>query len=446
MSAKRKILIMLSMVAMACFAGGCSEFIKNGVVSRESNSESSIVDDEAEQPFATVTAAYGKTYDLLWLPEIGAAAYYDIEVVSPSGKNVNLSDSILLLDELGGWTICYGDRCWRLLSKDKTAPVVTLTEEFTTVYYGDTVSLPKFNITDNCDEDISQYSYQFFFGEEMVAENTSFVIKKAGEYTLCISGSDSSGNEFVFNHPFTVIYPAPLKFKYSYEKERVVSQGTLISLNTSFLGVSVSSAKRYAISYEVYKNGKAIEDTQFIVGKGEYYDVYVQATDPDTKEVSSMYILYRTSDCLLISYENEELENAPQGNYICNVYGAPSNSANNETRDTVDIGGGKYAFQFKANSGKVVCMWPATGVPLGKYEIRINFVLAEGTTNLNLKVGDSTVAMYSNENGAQANEKWQAVLSDMEVYSLEGNRYGFDLVTDNGTVITIESVQFVPCS
>ena len=391
-----------------------------------------------------VQAEYNDLYDLASLKGLEGVAFYDIDVTAPAGEKVTLTDYTLHLNALGEYRVVYNGKLWKITVADTTAPSITLLGDgFTDCFVGYEISLPEVVINDNLDGFITDYDYKFTYNGTVVASNSSFVAAEAGKYSVTITVTDKNGNIGRLDTEFDVILPYPVMFKNGYEKVNVVNGETTLNIDADGLGVVISSVKDYSVSYEVYLNGIYTESREVAIGVNDYADIYVNTIDPETNEEYSLYILYLGSECKLKSFEDDELGKNPEGNFICNVDGRPSDQINNQSRTLVDVKGDNRAFSFVPKSGIVYCAWPKGDVELGKYDIILNFVLAEGTKSLTLSVPNTNItAAYSNERGAAANEKWRAVLSGVNI---TGDRYSFRLNDYSQQLpVTVESIFYRP--
>lgn len=146
-------------------------------------------------PAAMVKDLYGNVVN---------GAKISITVYKTATQTVNVNDNKWTPDVVAGkvkvvWTAeSEGETvsCEKMLIvKDKTVPTISFAESpKTTGVVGETYVLPAITISDNADSGLEYRVYLIYNGERKLLEDTSFIPEEAGEYTVEIVCSDTSGN------------------------------------------------------------------------------------------------------------------------------------------------------------------------------------------------------------------------------------------------------------
>lgn len=231
------------------------------------------------------TAGYGQEFDLSTLdPSIGD--YTAFTVKDPNGETFALSGMTFVPDEIGVWTITFGNTTCNLTVSDVTGPVVHLVGQSTGYTEGDTVPLPQVSVIDDVDGAIAEYTETLTYnGEtyEFSETDRTFLAKTPGTYVYTATATDKAGNSDGAAMNITVGRIA----------SREVAVGTEVDITENMFSDLITDDKEYDFNVSIRENGEEISGNSFTVEEYSYYEVYASFTDKaDAANVKYGYTVY----------------------------------------------------------------------------------------------------------------------------------------------------------
>ncbi len=148
---------------------------------------------------------------------------------------------------------------------------------------------------------------EHFDGEETSAVTQESVAAQNGIYTVTFTVSDYWGNTAEYEVRISVGDTDFLAPEIAIAAvDRAVRPGTQILLDEQSLGLTIDDQSEYDLTFTVLKNGKPAEAASFTVGKAEYYEIFVTATDRSENANSAQaYMIVRSDELMMETFEGD---------------------------------------------------------------------------------------------------------------------------------------------